>query len=105
MIDTQMSKGIIDMVVLEIIRREDTYGYKIVEELKFYGFYSISEGTIYPILQRLLKKNLILGIYKKSKIGPRRKYYYITQNGIEYLNRFKTNWQDMINAVEKVFKR
>ncbi|MDO4662782.1 MAG: PadR family transcriptional regulator [Tissierellia bacterium] len=105
MIDTQMSKGVIDSIVLEIIRREETYGYKIVEELKFYGFYTIGEGTIYPILQRLVKKGYILGSYKKSSIGPKRKYYYITPLGRKSLEEFKRNWNDLSQAVENVFER
>lgn len=78
MIESQMLKGVIEGVILHIIKNNETYGYEIVEELKRSGFYTMTEGTVYPILTRLTKKGYILGGYKKSEIGPKRKYYYIT---------------------------
>ena len=61
MIESQMLKGVIDGVILHIIKNNETYGYEIVEELKHNGFYTMTEGTVYPILQRLTKKGYILG--------------------------------------------
>ena len=75
MIDSQMLKGVIDGVILKIIKDKRTYGYEIVEELKRKGFYNMTEGTVYPILLRLSKKGLIMGSYRKSDVGPKRKYY------------------------------
>lgn len=103
MIDTQMSKGIIEFVILELVRRDKLYGYRIVEELKFYGFLSVSEGTVYPILTRLVKKGYIIGSLEKSFLGPKRKYYYITSSGRKYLQEFLENWNDMKNAIDNVF--
>ncbi|MCI5839489.1 MAG: PadR family transcriptional regulator [Peptoniphilaceae bacterium] len=103
MIDTQMLKGVIEAIVLETIRRNETYGYKIVEELKIKGFYTLTEGTIYPILKRLSSKGYILGVLKKSNIGPIRKYYYITPKGREYLQKFLINRDDLKNGVNSVF--
>lgn len=102
MIESQMLKGVIDGVILHIIKNNETYGYEIVEELKRHGFYTMTEGTVYPILTRLSKKGLILGAYKKSSIGPRRKYYYITANGREYLEVFYQSYNELSSCVGSV---
>lgn len=100
-----MLKGVIDGVILHIIKNNETYGYEIVEELKRNGFYTMTEGTVYPILQRLTKKGYILAGYKKSEIGPRRKYYYITAKGSEYLSTFYESYQELNQAVYKIIDR
>lgn len=105
MIDSQMLKGVIDGVTLHIIKNNETYGYEIVEELKRSGFYTMTEGTVYPILQRLTNKGYILASYKKSEIGPRRKYYYITKKGENYLKNFYESYTQLNQAVENVIDR
>ena len=105
MIESQMLKGVIEGVILHIIKNNETYGYEIVEELKRNGFYTMTEGTVYPILQRLKKKGYILGGYKKSEIGPRRKYYYITEKGKRYLKGFYESYEQLNTAVYKVIDR
>lgn len=103
MIDTQMLKGVIEGVILEIIKNKQTYGYEIVEELKLQGFYNMTEGTVYPILQRLSKKGYLMSTFRKSEVGPKRKYYYITDSGIEYLTEFMKSFVEMQKAVKNVF--
>lgn len=105
MIESQMLKGVIDGVILHIIKNNETYGYEIVEELKRSGFYTMSEGTVYPILTRLTKKGYILGGYKKSEIGPKRKYYYITSKGVEYLESFYKSFDELNTLVYRVTDR
>ncbi|MDO5047668.1 MAG: PadR family transcriptional regulator [Anaerococcus sp.] len=105
MIESQMLKGVIEGVILHIIKNNETYGYEIVEELKNSGFYTMTEGTVYPILLRLSKKGLILGAYKKSKIGPKRKYYYITAKGRDYLKGFYESFDELEEVVSNVLKK
>ena len=105
MIESQMLKGVIEGVILHIIKNNETYGYEIVEELKRSGFYTMTEGTVYPILQRMTKKGYILASYKKSEIGPRRKYYYISKTGEEYLANFYQSFKELNQAVENVIDR
>ena len=105
MIQSQMLKGLIDGVILHIIKNNETYGYEIVEELKLSGFYSMTEGTVYPILIRLARKGYILATYKKSSIGPKRKYYYITEKGRDYLEGFYESFDELKAATENVLER
>lgn len=105
MIESQMLKGVIDGLILHIIKNNETYGYEIVEELKRAGFYTMTEGTVYPILTRLTKKGMVLGTYKKSSIGPRRKYYYITNKGSEYLEKFYQSYEELNTNVHEIIDR
>lgn len=105
MIESQMLKGVIDGLILHIIKNNETYGYEIVEELKRSGFYTMTEGTVYPILTRLSKKGLVLASYKKSSIGPRRKYYYITAAGRDYLESFYESYEELTTYADTVLDR
>ena len=83
----QLMKGILEGCILKIIDQEETYGYEIVTRLQDYGFTDAKEGTLYPLLLRLEKKKLIQGVFKESPLGPKRKYYTLTQDGEMYVSR------------------
>lgn len=102
LIPSQMLKGILEGCILEIIRKRETYAYEIAKQLEEYGFESISEGTIYPIILRLQKNELLKGTLKDSNSGPKRKYYRLTVKGVDTLNQFKDNWQEMSHAVNQL---
>lgn len=98
----QMLKGLLDGCILMIIRSEETYGYKITEALNLGGFEDLNEGTVYPILVRLEKKSLIKGISKKSPLGPKRKYFSLTDQGEIYLNEFMALWTETSATVNQI---
>lgn len=104
MIPSQMLKGILEGSILRVISCKETYGYEISEELKKYGFSKISEGTIYPLLLRLERNNLIVAEYRESSGGPKRKYFSITAEGTKELDEFFLNWQEMCCAINTLFK-
>lgn len=104
MIRSQMLKGTLEGCILEIIRKEPTYAYEISEKLKGYGFGSISEGTIYPVILRLQKHELLQSEIRESVAGPQRKYYSLTEKGCEELNVFVENWKELSGAVEQVME-
>lgn len=87
--DSQLMKGILEGCVLAIIAREETYGYEIISVLNKYGFCGIQDGTLYPILTRLEKKNYVTCRIVKSTLGPRRKYFSITEEGKKSLESFE----------------
>ena len=66
---SQLMKGILESCILKIIEKYETYGYEIVVQLQNYGFGDMKEGTIYPLLLRLEKKNLITATFKESPLG------------------------------------
>lgn len=101
---TQMLKGLLEGCILKIVSKEETYGYEICEKLIGYGFEGIGESSVYPVLIRLEKKKMLYSTMKKSSLGPMRKYYSITEDGVSELNNFISTWNKMKKNVEKVLE-
>jgi PadR family transcriptional regulator PadR len=99
-----MLKGILEGCLLAIIFEEDVYGYEMIKKLENYGFDMISEGSIYPLLIRMKKEELVVTTTKASESGPKRKYYSITEKGKIELDSFKLTWNNMSNCVNKLLK-
>lgn len=95
--NVQLKKGIVEICVLATIRKEASYGYKIINDLS--EIIEISESTLYPILRRLEAQNL-LETYNEEFNGRTRKYYKITQEGNAKINTFINEWKD----IERVLK-
>lgn len=102
---SQMMKGILEGCILKIIDKSETYGYEIVVQLQKYGFTDVKEGTLYPLLLRLEKKGLITATFKPSPLGPKRKYYDLTEAGKEYVEGFYEVWNEVRQTVEEIFSR
>ena len=101
---TEMFKGILEGCVLEIISREETYGYEITKKLNALGFEDVVEGTVYTILLRL-EKNKLVDIEKKpSEIGPLRKFYTLNDAGQEEFSRFWVKWEFVVSKINKLKK-
>lgn len=102
MIPSQMLKGILQGSILAIIGQKETYGYEISQALAQYGFGTISEGTIYPLLLRLEKGGLIVARFLDTGSGPKRKYYTLTEEGWAELHQFRDNYWEMTAAVDRL---
>ncbi|MBZ9634093.1 PadR family transcriptional regulator [Clostridium sp. FP1] len=100
--DTQILKGLLEGCILKIVKENETYGYEICERLVNYGFKDITEGSVYPILIRLEKKKLIYSVMKNSPFGPKRKYYYLTDEGVAELQNFVISWNGIKTNVDSV---
>ena len=82
---TQMKKGILPLVVLLIISKQDSYGYQISSEIEKTLGFEVADGTIYLILMRLCKDELIEPYWVQKDSGMPRKYYKITEIGRKYI--------------------
>ena len=92
-IHDQMMKGLLDGAIIGLISQGETYGYEILEKLKENDFPEISDGSIYPVLLRLDKKGYVsTRMIKSDTGGPKRKYYSITDEGLEELKLFNEKW-------------
>lgn len=89
--NAQFKKGVLELCVLTLVGRQDSYGYELVEEIS--KKFEISEGTIYPILRRLTDEQLFETYLKESTSGPPRKYYRITAKGRETQERIWKEWK------------
>ncbi len=99
---SQLMRGTLEGCILKIISRETTYGYEIIEYLRGSGFRDVSEGTIYPLLLRLEKQNIISSELRSSPLGPKRKYYTITDYGRQYLKEFTDCWINLNPAAAEI---
>ncbi|MBI6875242.1 MULTISPECIES: PadR family transcriptional regulator [Clostridium] len=99
---TQILKGLLEGCILKVVNNNETYGYEICEKLIEFGFKDISEGSVYPILIRLEKKKLLYSVMKKSPLGPMRKYYYLTEEGVTELKEFISSWEEIKKNIDNV---
>ena len=87
-----MLKGVLEGCVLEIIGRGETYGYEIASSLRALGFADVVEGTVYTILLRLEKNELVNIEKRPSTMGPPRKFYSLNEAGHAELATFWAKW-------------
>lgn len=92
MIDPQLKRGLLDVCVLSLLRRGDSYGYQIIKDLS--GCIEISESTLYPILRRLEGAGC-LTVYSVEHSGRLRKFYRITPEGLRVINQFLDSWPEI----------
>ena len=91
--DIQLKRGLLDVCVLAAIKNEESYGYKIIKDMKPYM--EMSESTLYTILKRLETAEL-LTVRTAEHDGRLRKYYRITKAGAERLEDFKNDWKEIV---------
>lgn len=99
--DVQLKRGLLDVCVLAAIKNEDSYGYQIIKDMKPY--IEISESTLYPILRRLEAAEL-LTVRTAEHNGRLRKYYHITPLGLERIEAFKEEWNEIMSIYKFIIK-
>jgi PadR family transcriptional regulator PadR len=99
--DIQLKRGILDVCVLAAIKDEDSYGYKIIKDMKPYV--DMSESTLYTILKRLEAANM-LTVRTAEHGGRLRKYYHITDMGHARIKEFKNEWREVMQMYRFVTK-
>jgi len=101
---TQMRKGILEFCILHIISRGEVYATDMIEELQAAQMI-IVEGTLYPLLNRLRNANLASYKWVESDLGPPRKYYSITPQGLEFLNDLQKTWENLDTSVNQIISK
>ncbi len=99
--DIQLKRGLLDVCVLAAIKNEDSYGYKIIKDMKPY--IEMSESTLYTILKRLESANM-LTVRASEHDGRLRKYYHITKAGLGRIEDFKEEWREVMSIYQFVTK-
>ena len=99
--DAQLKRGLLDVCVLSAIKNEDSYGYKIIKDVKPY--IELSESTLYTILKRLETVNM-LTVKTAIHDGRIRKYYRITKAGLDRIEEFKKEWAEVMSIYAFVAK-
>lgn len=95
----QLSAGMLDACVLSVLSKEDAYGYILTQNVK--AVVNISESSLYPILRRLQNEGCLL-TYDQPYAGRNRRYYHITEQGMERLKYYREGWQEYKDKIDKV---
>ena len=99
--DVQLKRGLLDICVLGAIKNEESYGYKIIKDMKPYV--ELSESTLYTILKRLETAEM-LSVRMTEHGGRLRKYYRITDKGRKRIVEFKDEWEELLAIYRFVTK-
>jgi PadR family transcriptional regulator PadR len=100
----QMRKGVLEFCILSVLKEKDAYTSEILETLKNAKLLVV-EGTVYPLLTRLKNDNLLNYRWEESSSGPPRKYYGLTEEGIEFLNELNGTWTELADAVNIITRQ
>lgn len=101
----QLRKGTLEYCVLALLAEEERYGFDLVKALSDVDGMLTPQGTIYPLLARLRRENLVSTDWKESPSGPPRRYYRLTAKGRRALRTFSEEWRRFSNAVDRFLER
>jgi PadR family transcriptional regulator, regulatory protein PadR len=99
-IDIQLKKGALDLCVLALLSRGDSYAYEIASRLA--EAIGMGEGTIYPLMRRMQSDGLVETYLVESSAGPSRKYYRLTSAGRTGFAAQKDAWRSFAGAVQSI---
>ncbi len=101
---SQIRKGVVEVVILGMLARNEMYGSEIVVSLSDRAGLAISAGTIYPLLSRLKRAGLIDSMWRESPVGPPRKYYRLTSDGSTELLQMAASWREVARDIDDVLE-
>jgi PadR family transcriptional regulator PadR len=96
-----ISAALLDAMVLSLVAREETYGYKITQDMQTAA--KVSESTLYPVLRRL-QKNGALETFDRAYMGRNRRYYRITALGAAMLRQYRIDWEEHKGQIDSILK-
>lgn len=102
-VDKELLKGSTTMLILNLLEKENMYGYQMIKSLKekSQNVFELKEGTLYPILHALEEKELVISYWDETA-SKKRKYYSITKKGKKQLNEKKEEWKVFSSGVNHV---
>jgi len=100
---SQMRKGVLELVILAILSREAAYPSDIINRLKESELIVV-EGTLYPLLTRLKNSGYLDYSWQESSSGPPRKYYTLTDKGSEFYDSLKESWASLVQSVNQTIQ-
>lgn len=105
-ISTDLIRGHTDTIILNVLRQGDSYGYQIYKTIieMSENQYELKEATLYTAFRRLEKEGLIVSYWGDETQGGRRKYYRVTEEGIERYEQFKNEWNFAKGVLNKLIE-
>lgn len=98
----QYKKGVLELCVLSLLKKQDCYGYEISEYLSRH--IDIADGTVYPILRKLKNDGLLTTYLQEESGGPPRKYYSLTELGREAYQKDRVEYLEFARTVEALLE-
>jgi PadR family transcriptional regulator, regulatory protein PadR len=103
--DPQLLKGVLSLLLMQLLAEQESYGYEVVQRLHEIGLADVLEGTVYPALARLEREGRLSARLVSSNAGPARKYYRPTPAGYQALASGTANWLSLAEVVGSVLNR
>ena len=100
--NTQYKKGVLELCVLSLLKKQDRYGYEISDFLSKH--IDIADGTVYPILRKLKSDGLLTTYLQEESGGPPRKYYSLTELGRESYKKDRDEYLSFARTVEIILE-
>ena len=98
---SQMRKGVLEFCILSIIKQGEVYPSDIVDKMKKANL-NIFEGTLYPLLTRLKNAGYLTYRWVESNSGPPRKYFLLTDQGLQFYSELERTWKELADAVHSL---
>jgi PadR family transcriptional regulator PadR len=100
--ESQLLKGVLDVAVLAVLSRQDSYGYDVVRRLRDAGLEQVGDASVYGTLRRLFNSGHVSSYVVPSTEGPNRKYYGINDAGREQLAAGTKTWRTFVESMGTV---
>ena len=96
---SQVKRGLLELCILNLVHQEGMYGYQIVKRLTSVPGLVAGAGTVYPLLSRLKREDLLTSSLEESPEGPARRTYVLTPAGRRHMRSINEAWQEIAEAV------
>lgn len=105
-IQSDLLRGSTDTIILSLLSKEDCYGYRVnqIVSEKTDDKFGFKEATLYSAFKRLEKANLITSYWGEEGAGARRRYYKITEEGVEKLAELRADWNEIKNYIDLLIR-
>ncbi|MBN4071445.1 helix-turn-helix transcriptional regulator [Crocinitomix catalasitica] len=101
---SQLKKGALSFIILNVLKDKEFYGYELIEEVREHTDVEIAEGTLYPLMNRLKKEELVSSKWVEQESGIPRKYYRLTKIGSQTLTEMQAYWKSLEDSIRKISK-
>ena len=99
---SQLKKGTLSFIVLNILKDKEYYGYELIESVREHTEIEVAEGTLYPLMNRLKKDELVTSKWVEQVSGIPRKYYSLTDAGVNILKQMQVYWDDLETSIKRI---
>jgi PadR family transcriptional regulator PadR len=97
---TQLRKGLVELCVMRLLETREAYGYQVLQQLNTSTGFELTESTLYPVLARLARDELVKVRAEASPAGPPRRYYRLTEAGRKRLREMSEHWIGVRDGVD-----